>query len=498
MKDSKVLETEKSLHINVIPNKQNKTLTIHDTGVGMTHDELVGNLGTIAKSGTKAFMQALSSGSDISLIGQFGVGFYSAFLVADKVSVTSKNNNDNQTHTWESTAAGSFTVGKSEQELTRGTQMVLHIKEDQLYLEESRLRDIIKTHSQYINYPISLLVEKEREVELEEEEKDDEEGKIEEVDEESTKKKVKETYSELEQLNKNKPLWTYKPDSVSDDEYKQFYKSLTSDWEEPLAYKHFQVEGQLEFKSILFVPKRAPSDLFESSRKTDNVKLYVRKVFITDKCEELIPDYLNFIKGVVDSEDLPLNISREMLQQSRVLRVIKKNITKKCIELFNDISKNEEDYKTFYENFSKNIKLGIHEDNTDREKLAKLLRYYTSHNPDELSSLDSYISRMSDTQKEKKEIYYMTGENKEVVMNSSFTEGLIKRGYEVIYMTDPIDEYCIQQLNSYDDYKLTCITKEGFSLPETEEEKEQTEKNKKEYEPLCERIKKPYLMKLRM
>ena len=552
--DNGVLSLEPSFHINIIPDKENNILHIEDSGIGMTKTDLINNLGTIAKSGTKGFMEALSGGSDMSLIGQFGVGFYSAFLVADTVSVTSKHNDDEQ-YTWTSNAGGSFNITHdTEATLKRGTRISLHLKEDQReFLEIQTIKDLVKTHSEFINYPISLMVEKEREVQsphsnheleycnddtcsnnsiskengfceahsvnepldhdaslpevsLADDTNDtndpndasEVEGLVEDVEalekvEELTvadatatgadKPKDMETYSELEQLNTNKPIWTRDKDDISEDEYATFYKGISGDWEDHLAVKHFKAEGQLEFKAILYIPKRVQTDMFNKTAQ-NNLKLYVRRVFITDKCEELIPEWLSFMKGIVDSEDLPLNISREILQQSRTMKVMRKTIVKRSIELFQELVEDESKYKVFYDQFSKNIKLGIHEDSGNRDKLSKLLRYNSSNN-EAMVSLDTYVSSMPEGQED---IYYISGESLDSTKNSSFVKGISNKGYDVLLMHEPIDEYVLQQLTEYDGKKLVSITKEGFKLPETDDEKTSFDTLTFEYAETCKQI----------
>ena len=538
--DPSVLKNEEKLFIRIIPDKTNNTLTIWDSGIGMTKTDLINNLGTIARSGTRHFMELLNAGADISMIGQFGVGFYSSYLVANKVVVISKSNDDEQ-YRWESIANSTFQVVKDtilndkSNAIGRGTKIILYLKDECVeFLEERKLKDLVKKHSEFISFPIELWIEKTTEKEVDddeddekkdeekkdekkegeekkdeekkdekkegeekkdeekkegEEKKEDEGPKVEDTKEEKKekkKKKIKEVTHEFERVNNTKPIWLRKKEDVTKEEYANFYKSITNDWEDHLACIHFTMEGHLEIKGILFVPKRAPFDLFEANKKKTNIKLYVRRVFIMDDCDELIPEYLGFIKGVIDSDDLPLNISRESLQQNKILKAIKKSITKKCIELFFQIAENAEDFKKFYEQFSKNLKLGIHEDATNRAKLAELLRYYSSKSGEEMVSFKQYIERM---QPKQKYIYYITGESKSVVAASPFIEKLKEKGIEVLYLTDPIDEYCIQQLKDFDGKQLKCCSKEGLDLEDTEEEKKAFEELKTQYEPVCKKIK---------
>ena len=500
-----------NLEIQLVANKDEKTLTIKDNGVGMSKDELVKNLGTIAHSGTRAFAEAMGGGNktassnatagDANLVGQYGVGFFSAYLVAKSVKVISRKANEDDTYIWESTAGGSFTIAKSDGTTdtpalsSRGTEIILYLKDDCVdYLEEQKIVEVVKKHNQYCPFPIKLYVEREEDVIPETKEEVEikpvvvssseiEEGDVEDVPiEPSPPQKIK--VNKWEIVNKQAPIWTRKPEDVTFEEYNSFYKSMTGNWEDHLYVKHFSLDGQIQFKALLFIPKQAPYDMFQG-KKVSKVKLYVKKVLIFDETEDLLPEYLHFIHGIVDSDDLPLNVSREMLQQNSIMKVIQKNLVKRCIDMMNELAKDEEKWPTFYDSFSNNIKLGIHEDSKNRDKLIELLRF-SSSKVSEKTSFKDYVSRMKEDQTK---IYYITSESLKGAQSSPFIEILKKRNLEVLYMVDPIDEYMVQNVKDYADKTLMCCSKDGFELELTEDEKRDKESIEKEWETVCSSIK---------
>jgi len=543
-------ETER-LEIRISFDKEAKTLTIRDTGVGMTREDLKRNLGIVAKSGTTEFVEAASKGNDaLSLIGQFGVGFYSVYLAADKVTVVSKNNNDTQ-HVWESKADKTFTIAEDPRgnTLGRGTQVILHLKEDALdFANEHELKKLVKRYSEFINYPIFLHVTKsvEREVpdedaikaaeeaaaekakEKEEKEREkaeklaageavEEEEELEVTEEDEEKdakpktKKITEQVPDWERVNDVKAIWTRNAKDITDEEYSEFYKTLTKDETGPLEKIHFTAEGEITFRSILYVPKKAPSGLYDKFyEKSTSLRLYVRRVLISDEFEDFLPRYLNFIRGVVDSEDLPLNVSRETLAQSRVLKVMAKKITRKVLDMLakmakasekkdaeeeekkddeekeaeekdadekKDAVKEEDMFDIFWKEFGKSVKLGVIDDRANKAKLAKLLRYQTTKSDGKLISLEQYVDRM---QAKQKHIYFITGENLEAVKKSPFLERLVAKNLEVVYMVDALDEYLVQSLTEFDGTPLQSITKEGLDLGD----KDKLNKLKEEFKPL--------------
>ncbi|XP_025107756.1 endoplasmin-like [Pomacea canaliculata] len=492
--DKDALRATEELSIKIKADPENHVLHVMDTGIGMTRDDLVKNLGTIAKSGTSDFLERLGEASPSEmndLIGQFGVGFYSSFLVADRVVVTSKHNDDEQ-HVWESdTESFSVALDPRGNTLGRGTTVSLHLKEEAHdFLEPGTLRELVKKYSQFINFNIFLWTSKteeveepiEEEAEKESDDEEEEEGKVEEeVEEKKPKtKKVSKTVWDWELMNSVKPIWTRKPADVSEEEYTEFYKSISRDFEEPMTKIHFTAEGEVTFKSILYVPKHSPNDMFSNyGKKVDHIKLYVRRVFITDDFEDMMPKYLTFIRGIVDSDDLPLNVSRETLQQNKLLKVIKKKLVRKTLDMIKKIGK--EEYDKFWKEYSTNIKLGVIEDTSNRTRLAKLLKFYSSNSETEQTSLTDYVERM----KEKQEaIYFVAGTSREEVSKSPFVERLLKKGYEVLYLIEPVDEYCIQSLPEFEGKKFQNAAKEGLKLDQSEKAKELREAQEKEFEPL--------------
>merc|ERR1712137_1100347 len=529
VQDEAFLGDTKDLEVKIEHDPEAKTITIIDTGIGMTKADLINNLGTVAKSGTTNFLEAMAEGADANLIGQFGVGFYSAFLVADKVSVTSKCNDDPVQHVWESSADASFTVVDDPRgnTLGRGTRVTLHLKEDAHdYLSEDKLKESVKKYSQFIQFPIYVKVKKEVEAEAEEEDDDDKEDEDEDKDDveakddeekeddEEEKKEApkKKTVYEWEQVNTQKAIWLRAKEDVTEEEYTEFYKSISKDYLDPLAYTHFNAEGEIEFKSILFLPKKAPFDMMDNYwTKKSGVKLFVRRVLVADKFEELLPRYLNFVRGVVDSDDLPLNVSREQLQQNKIMKVISKKLVRKILELMKKLAKegdgdeDEEDeekdgeekdeeakekkdskdedstWLKFWKEFNKNLKMGCYEDDSNRSKLSKLLLFKSTKSDGKEINLDKYLDRMQESQES---IYYMSGDTMDIVKKAPALQIFLKKDLEVLMLPDHLDEPCLQKLADYEGKKFVSIQKADVKLDETEEEKKRFSKVKDMYKPL--------------
>jgi len=495
--DEAVMKTNEEMSIKIKADSENKILHITDTGIGMTRSDLIDKLGTIAKSGTSEFFNKVAEGGSAEtvsdLIGQFGVGFYSTFLIADRVVVTSKHNDDKQ-HIWESDAA-SFSVVEDPRgdTLGRGTTISLYLKEEaHEFLEATAIKDLVKKYSQFINFNIYLWTSKTEEVEepveddeAKEEEADaeDEDAKVEEEKDEKKTKKVEKTVWDWELMNDTKPLWQRKPAEVEDKEYEDFYKSFAKDSAKPLAKTHFVAEGEVTFKSILFVPETAPHNVFNDyGSKTSHIKMFVRRVFITDDFTEMMPKYLNFVKGVVDSDDLPLNVSRETLQQNKLLKVIKKKLVRKALDMIKKLKdSSKEDYDKFWKEYSTNLKLGVIEDSTNRTRIAKLVRFTSSNSETESTTLEEYVERMKEGQTH---IYFVGAGSKDEAIKSPFVERLLKKGYEVLYLVEPIDEYCIQSLPEFDGKKFQNVAKEGLEIDSGEDAKKKNEEMAKDLEPL--------------
>eukprot|EP00850_Spirogloea_muscicola_P005488 SM000025S08383 [mRNA] locus=s25:465677:471725:+ [translate_table: standard] len=472
--DGSLLADGSDLVIRIKADKAAGTITISDTGIGMTRQELQDSLGTIAQSGTAKFVQALKdnkdnegSAKDNNLIGQFGVGFYSAFLVANKVTVSTKSAKDDKQWVWEAEAEQSSYVIREEtdpeRKLPRGTSITLHIKADDVgeYTDPNRIEGLVKNYSQFISFPIYSWKElsRDKEVEEDEEVKEGEEPK-------KKKKTIQEKYYDWALVNDTKPIWMRSPKDVAVEDYNSFFKNTFQEFLDPMAYTHFTTEGEIEFRSLLFIPGMAPFNQDElMNPKSKNIRLYVKRVFISDEFDgELFPRYLSFIKGVVDSNDLPLNVSREILQESRVVRIMKKRLIRKTFDMIEEIASREksEDYNTFWSSFGKNIKLGCIEDSANHNKLAPLLRFASSKTDgDELISLKDYIGRMKE---EQKSIYYLAADTLKSAKSAPFLEALSSKDYEVLFLVEPIDEVAITSLASFEDKKFVDISKEDLDL----------------------------------
>ncbi|MBZ4394317.1 MULTISPECIES: molecular chaperone HtpG [unclassified Myxococcus] len=462
--EPELLADAPELELRIIPDAQKNTLTIEDTGVGMSHDELVKNLGTIAHSGSREFIQAMTQRGqkDMQLIGQFGVGFYSAYLVADRVEVVSRAaGKDSQAWKWTSEAHGTFTVEPAER-AARGTSVILHLKEDQKeFLDEWRVRSLITQYSDYVGHPIKLQVTKTT----------------------GTGDDAK-TESSLEVVNKASALWQRARSDITDEQYQEFYKHLTHDWEKPLAWTHFKADGNQQFTGLLFLPKNPPFDL--NAQQQRGVRLFVKRVFIMDRCEELVPQWLRFVRGVIDSDDLPLNVSRELLQDSQVVRAIRKHVVKKSLDLLEKLAKDKpEDYTTFWKAFGTVLKEALATEAEHKDKVGGLLRYESSRD-EGLTSLADYVSRMKEGQEA---LYYIYGESRKAVEDSPHLEALKQRGYEVLFMTDPVDEWAAQGLREFQGKPLVSALQADLKLQSTDEQKKEHEEKSEGLKGLTSRMK---------
>lgn len=477
--------------IRVKADPDNQVIIIEDSGVGMTRDELINNLGKIAQSGTKNFMEALGDGSntDVNLIGQFGVGFYSAYLIADKVEVITKSMQAGSSQLrWESDSGNSYTISDATDADPidgSGTRLILHVKDDAMkYLESSKLEELLQRYSEFIEFPLSLWkestdYEKVPDVEANADLAEGEEPKM---------KTVPITKEEYEAMNTQKPVWLRPVREVTDEEYKEFYKgAFRSSYDEPQKWSHFRLEGQVECKALLYIPGMLPfelsKDMFDENAR--NIRLYVKRVFINDQFDEIMPRWLKFVKGVVDSDDLPLNVSREILQKSKVLSIINKRLVRKSLDMFRDLAEDEDasKYIMFWNNFGKYLKVGVIEDDANKKDLVPLLRFYSSKSDEEYTSFDKYIQGMPEDQTS---IYYITGEGRKNAMQQPLIEKLTSRGYEVLLMTEPLDEITIEAIRDYKDFNIVDATKEGLDLEDDEETKKEKEELNEQYSDICE------------
>ncbi len=461
LSQAELLPEGTEFRIRIEPDSAAKTLTISDNGIGMTEDDLANHLGTIAKSGTREFVEQLKAAQEsgnAQLIGQFGVGFYSAFLVADKVEVVSRAAGSEQAYRWVSDGKESYLVEPAVRD-TQGTDIILHLKDEaEEYLKGWRLRELISRYSDYIGHPVEMPT----------------------VETEDPKKE-----SEFERVNRANALWQRSPKELTQEQYDDFYKHLSHDWEAPVAHRHFKVEGTQMFAGMVFVPKRPPFDLFDRQSK-HGVRLHVRRVFVMDDCQDLLPVWLRFIKGVVDSEDLPLNVSRETLQDNKIVKVMQKQVVNNCLSMLEDLAKDKtDDYLKTWKSFGAVLKEGFHFAPEHRDRLAKLARF-ESTKADGPTSLDEYVSRMKEGQKA---IYYATGASRTLLVGSPHLERLKKQDYEVLLLTDPVDPFAIAGLPKYGDFDLQSAMDEKLEIEDkTEDEKKEFEEEKKRAEPLMERF----------
>ncbi|MBI6485697.1 molecular chaperone HtpG [Proteus mirabilis] len=465
LSDAALYENEGELHVRIATDKEKRTLTISDNGIGMTRDEVIDNLGTIAKSGTKAFLESIGQdqAKDSQLIGQFGVGFYSAFIVADKVTVRTRAAGQpaDKGVFWESQGEGDYTVADIEK-ADRGTEITLHLREgEDEYLDDWRLRSIISKYSDHISLPVEI------------ETKNEEDGTV-----------------TWEKINKAQALWTRNKSEISDDEYKEFYKHLSHDFADPLCWAHNRVEGKQEYTSLLYVPSKAPWDLWNREHQ-HGLKLYVQRVFIMDEAEQFMPNYLRFIRGLVDSNDLPLNVSREILQDSSVTRNLRSALTKRALQMLQKLADNNpEEYQTFWKEFGLVLKEGPAEDHANIEAIAKLLRFASTHNDSDAQtvSLADYVSRMIEGQDK---IYYITADSYAAAKNSPHLELFRKKGIEVLLLSDRIDEWMMNYLTEFDGKSFQSVSKADESLDKLadEEKQAQQEETDKQLAPFVERVK---------
>ncbi len=474
LSDKKLYEDEADPKIEIYFDQNTKTLTIEDNGIGMNSQEVTDNIGTIARSGTKAFLDKLGKNDkqDANLIGQFGVGFYSAFIVADKVTLETRRAGlkADQGVRWESSGEGDYTLETIDKK-RRGTKVTLHLRDDEHeFLEDFKIRSLVSKYSEHLSLPIMM-------------------RPVAEPESDDNKKKDKDPKSEWEQVNKATALWQIPRNKIKDEEYKEFYKTIAHDWQDPLKWLHNKIEGSMEYTQLLYIPSHAPFDLYERER-SNGIKLYVKRVFIMEDTEKLMPNYLRFVRGIIDSNDLPLNVSREILQSSKVVDSIAKGSTKKVLGMLEQMAKNDVDtYQKFWAEFGQVLKEGIVEDTANQEKIAKLLRFASTdkNKPEQTVALSDYVKRMG---KDQKEIYYITAESFSAASNSPHLEIFKKNKVEVLLLTDRIDEWVASHLNEFDGKPLKSVTQADVDLSAKDDKKKDDKKSDEKPNKLLKKIKK--------